>query len=62
MGCSKCSYYNWKVTRCIFGKINPRTVKAAVSAAAIMGIDYICNREGMKDKIVILSKLDKVKL
>jgi hypothetical protein len=30
--------------------INPRTIKGACEAARVMGISYICDKEGMRKK------------
>lgn len=51
MGCSTCTEYRRNLGRCVLGKINPPTVKGAVAGASLMGITYICNKFGMRDKV-----------
>jgi len=52
IGCRSCSHYSGSLGRCRLGKINPRTVKDAKSAAKLMGINYICNMNGIKDNMM----------
>jgi len=51
IGCKSCGSYSYRLARCIKGMINPRTIKAAKSAAVMMGSEYICNINGMRDKL-----------
>lgn len=50
-GCRSCSLYSSSLGRCRAGKINPTTLKGAKSAAMVMGVSYICNINGMQEKI-----------
>jgi hypothetical protein len=50
-GCRRCSLYSASLGRCKAGKINPTTLKGAKSAAMVMGVSYICNINGMQEKI-----------
>lgn len=50
MGCRKCENYSRALLRCKLGMINPRTIKGACEAARVMGISYICDKEGMRKK------------
>ena len=52
LGCSSCLKYSYKLSRCIDGKINPRTIKGGVDAARFMGLGYICQLSPIKAKIV----------
>lgn len=42
MGCKGCKRYSFSLQRCLDGKINPSTKKAAVAASNVMGAGYIC--------------------
>lgn len=52
IGCRSCSHYSGSLGRCRLGKINPRTVKDAKNAAKLMGVNYICNMNGIKDNMM----------
>jgi len=49
--CSACESYNKGLGRCVYGKIIPKTIKGGAEAARWMGIDYICNKFGHRDKV-----------
>jgi hypothetical protein len=51
-GCRACEIYSISLQRCLTGKINPRTFRAATSGARVMGLGYICNKNKMVDKII----------
>jgi len=51
LGCRSCQLYSRSLLRCVNGKINPPTLKGAVSAAIIMGPSYICDRDGMNGRV-----------
>lgn len=42
--------------RCKVGMINPKTVKGAREAAEFIGIRYICDKEGMRGKVLAQKK------
>jgi hypothetical protein len=44
IGCLSCpdKRFSRALGRCIFGKVNPRTLKGAKQCVAFMGKDYIC--------------------
>lgn len=52
IGCRKCSRYSHQLQRCIDGKINPKTIGDARNASSIMGIGYICDKNGMRYKLI----------
>ena len=52
IGCRSCSHYSGSLGRCRLGKVNPMTYIQAEKACYAMGIDYICNKNGMKDKLI----------
>lgn len=61
MGCYKCEHYDRGLRRCKLGKINPKTVKQAISAIKTMGsLSYVCNEDGMRDKA--LARMTKLTL
>jgi hypothetical protein len=61
LGCAKCSAYRYDVRRCGFGKINPTTIKGGVDAAKFMGINYICDVDGMRKKVSLAIAKEIVK-
>ena len=51
-GCRKCGLYSASLGRCIKGKVNPASLKAAKGIAKFMGIGCICNVNGMQTKLI----------
>lgn len=50
--CSKCDLYSFPLRRCKRGQINPKTKKAALKAASLMGSHYICDYSKWKEAVV----------
>jgi len=46
--CTKCNHYSFTLRRCKIGKVNPRSKRDTISAAEMMGGDYICGYNQFK--------------
>jgi hypothetical protein len=56
IGCNGCQSWHNEKGRCLVGKVNPPTVKAAVDSATFGGIGSVCNMDGMKGKVILKLK------
>jgi hypothetical protein len=52
MKCSECSNYSRALMRCTLGLVKPKTLTKAMNIAQTMGLCYICNKDGMKNKLI----------
>ncbi len=50
--CSKCQHYSYKLTRCIMGKVNPRTLKGTKECLLLMGHGSVCNWNKWLDRSI----------
>ena len=51
--CGKCDRYSFGLSRCIDGKVNPRTLKGTKEVISIMGLSAICMYSKWRTKAIV---------
>lgn len=50
--CGKCNRYSYKVSRCLDGKVNPRSLKDTVEVITFIGLSAICLYSKWRSKAI----------
>lgn len=59
MDCRDCSRYDAEASKCLDGKVNPRTYEQALGVAQYMGVRAICVFNAHRDRLIQVRQAER---